>query len=147
MSISQRTEITNEIKQEIRGCLTAPVKPVGSSMVVWVLLLKCLYDGFNLMRFQGAQEEGFCYKVLKEYMVLVAVVLFTLYRNYTQLSGSNENYLKAVTSHNKAVMSTETPLPRVFSVRLDTLINTSPSDLANALSDVSIRPLWEPRLA
>ena len=99
------------------------------------------------MRFQGAQEEGFCYKVLKEYMVLVAVVLFTLYRNYTQLSGSNENYLKAVTSHNKAVMSTETPLPRVFSVRLDTLINTSPSDLANALSDVSIRPLWEPRLA
>ena len=44
-------------------------------------------------------------------------------------------------------MSTETPLPRVFSVRLDTLINTSPSDIAAALSDVKIRPLWDPKLA
>jgi hypothetical protein len=116
-------------------------------MVVWVLLMKCLYDGYNLMRFQTGQAEGYCMKVLREYAVLVSIVLFTLYRNYTQLSASNSNYLKAVVSHNKAVMSTETPLPRVFSVRLDTLINTSPSDIAAALSDVKIRPLWDPRLA
>lgn len=63
--------------------MTAPVKPVGSSMVVWVLLMKCLYDGFNLMRFQTGQAEDYCMKVLKEYAVLVSIILFTLYRNYS----------------------------------------------------------------
>ena len=38
------------------------------------------------------------------------------------------------------------PLPQQFNVKLVTVINASPAEIANALSEETMRPLWEPKL-
>ena len=38
------------------------------------------------------------------------------------------------------------PLPKQFNMKLVTVINASPAEIANALAEETLRPLWEPKL-
>lgn len=73
---------------------------------------------------------------------LVALLAFSEELNFQKKkAASNE----ALIQFNKS--STLKPLPKTFQMKITTVVNASPAEVANALSDAMLRPLWEPRLS
>lgn len=84
---------------------------------------------------------------MKAKLLLGAFLVFNVLMQFKRKSSETKKFNEAVTAFNKCKMATDTSiLPRTFGLKLNIAIRASPNELASALSDERIRPLWEPSL-
>jgi len=72
---------------------------------------------------------------------IIALMIISHEINYRRQTSAAAKSVEQYSKH-----SSLKPLPKQFSMKLVTVINATPSEVANALADETQRPLWEPKL-
>ena len=115
-----------------------PAEPARNIMPSWAIL------GFGLGGLAFTMPDAFKALPPQAQVLICCVVVLLAISDELQLSRqktAHKEFLAAMSANNKA-----RPLPKMFEMKMQTEVQSTPSEFADALADEEMRAQWELKL-